>query len=478
MEALEKIGKLGGAMLVGAIVLILAAASTVIAPLGVVAVAGLALVVLGLRNPMWILFAACFLIPFDKMAVLVPPSAAGLGNVGFLSTLTLTKLVLLALIGVLFLRTMLFGREDVIRVAHAPIFLLVVAFVVVSFLSMGNIRDAGFFFLSMTRRINLLVLVALLVYLVRTPRHIERILFLMVVAYAGIAAMGIFEIATQTTVMSVLGFPTADVMYLQEGQGFRPIGSFGDPNTLAVNMAGAGLIAITLLAYRPSWRRAWPTALLFAAIVFVILGSASRGGILALVAGCGVFLVFARIRGRFAATTLSLVIGGVVFLGFTENVSKLARARILGEVGTESVGYRVGWLEMALEMAADHPIIGVGPSQFLRYYPKYRVDSVPRESYYPHNTYVQVLAENGLVGLLIFLGLWGYAFSRVITAYRHARTPRDQILATGLGAMLTAFGVFAVTSNTLEIEIYWITFALAALLPQAIQRTPVPEVAS
>jgi O-antigen ligase len=257
--------------------------------------------------------------------------------------------------------------------------------------------------------------------------------------------------------------------------GFRPIGSSGDPNTFAINLAGAALIAITLLACRPSWQRALVAAVVFPGIVFVILATASRGAMLALTGGCAVFLAFSAIRGKLLIAATGAIVAVGTFVGFTANVSPLASARLVGEVGTESVGYRVGWTQMALEMWRDHPIVGIGPSQFLRYYATYRVDSVPREEYYPHNTFIQVLAENGVVGLLVFLGLWAYAFNRAVVAYRGARTPVERNLAAGLGGMLTAFALFALTSNTLEIEIYWVTFAFLALLARMVQEPRIPE---
>lgn len=75
---------------------------------------------------------------------------------------------------------------------------------------------------------------------------------------------------------------------------------------------------------------------------------------------------------------------------------------------------RIAVHRFAIEMWYNHPIIGVGIGQWVTEYHKYRlpVDHDPVRKYvdgmfvnYAHNDYLQILAETGIVGLVLFLGV-------------------------------------------------------------------------
>jgi putative inorganic carbon (HCO3(-)) transporter len=84
----------------------------------------------------------------------------------------------------------------------------------------------------------------------------------------------------------------------------------------------------------------------------------------------------------------------------------LQGTQAVGEVIDTSVELRLGAQQVALEMFLDHPFLGVGAGNFPPLYPPYSqqlgVTAVASE-FYPHNLYLQVLAETGAVGLLAFL---------------------------------------------------------------------------
>jgi O-antigen ligase len=78
----------------------------------------------------------------------------------------------------------------------------------------------------------------------------------------------------------------------------------------------------------------------------------------------------------------------------------------VGQVIDTSVELRLGAQRVALEMFLDNPFIGVGAGNYPPLYPAYSqqlgVTAVASE-FYPHNLYLQVLAETGALGLLVFL---------------------------------------------------------------------------
>jgi putative inorganic carbon (HCO3(-)) transporter len=78
----------------------------------------------------------------------------------------------------------------------------------------------------------------------------------------------------------------------------------------------------------------------------------------------------------------------------------------VGQVVDTSVELRLGAQRVAVEMFLDNPFIGVGAGNYPPLYQPYSqrlgVTAVASE-FYPHNLYLQVLAETGAVGLVAFL---------------------------------------------------------------------------
>jgi O-antigen ligase len=74
---------------------------------------------------------------------------------------------------------------------------------------------------------------------------------------------------------------------------------------------------------------------------------------------------------------------------------------------------------------ADHPLIGVGPGQYMPFYSesyqqrseiKFRQLSEPRES---HNLFVSIAAETGVAGLAVFLAIFASLIVRLNRARRY-----------------------------------------------------------
>lgn len=132
---------------------------------------------------------------------------------------------------------------------------------------------------------------------------------------------------------------------------------------------------------------------------------------------------------------------------------------------------RLGLYDVAIGMVEDHPLLGIGTGQWGRESHRYYSSGTFRSTtYMPHNTYLQVAAENGLLGLAMYILLLAvvlYYFLRAL----HRSSGKDErlaILAT-LGTFL-AFAAFATTSNVLENETYWVfaAFSMVVSGPQGL----------
>ncbi len=113
--------------------------------------------------------------------------------------------------------------------------------------------------------------------------------------------------------------------------------------------------------------------------------------------GVAVGVIMFRRSKKLFLLTLALGLG---FLAFhpeviTQNV--LARAQNKGDFE------RLDLWRMNLELVAQHPLLGVGPAG----YAVYNVTYHPADARSTHNNYFDVLAQTGVIGLAVFLFLFG-----------------------------------------------------------------------
>jgi O-antigen ligase len=133
----------------------------------------------------------------------------------------------------------------------------------------------------------------------------------------------------------------------------------------------------------------------------------------------------------------------------------------------------------ALNVFADHPIIGVGPGQFSSYYRQYADDigllskAQDREA---HNLYLGTAAETGILGLVCFVAVLLTTLWQLVRARRRWIGRRAD-----LANMATAFGLSVVTYMTTGIFLhlsyaryFWLIMALAGAAALIALREPEP----
>lgn len=148
-------------------------------------------------------------------------------------------------------------------------------------------------------------------------------------------------------------------------------------------------------------------------VLFMVYG---RTGYLVL----GVLLAYyllALMRWKGVAATILLIGGlmGAVYFGsggFSERVRLAAHELTVWQPGkavTEmsSVGLRMEFYRNSLEIMADHPLFGVGLGGFEKAYGEKIRDTGMRLSNNPHNQYLLLGAQLGVIGLLLLFYLFG-----------------------------------------------------------------------
>ena len=238
----------------------------------------------------------------------------------------------------------------------------------------------------------------------------------------------------------------------------RAAGTFGQPNPFAGYLGLTLPVAVSLflmnlssIAGRPSTglRQAFAGTVLYGGAAAVIgaglAASWSRGGWLGAAAGVGVVLFLQG--GPLVKGAALAGVGTVMLLGplayryipssLTDRLADLPAYLGTGmwEVvqqpvtdGNFSVIERLAHWIAALRMWEMSPWLGVGPGNYAAVYPQVRLDRWEDPLGHAHNTYLNVLAENGLVGIIAYLALWtGVVIWLICMRGRVLRRGRKQV---------------------------------------------------
>ena len=215
-------------------------------------------------------------------------------------------------------------------------------------------------------------------------------------------------------------------------------------------------------------------ALCLAAAVTIAAGcylTQSRGGALALFAAGVTWLLLSGLSTRRKVGVLALAMTlALAVPGTTSRLETLTLATQGSPSQTDvSLTDRLAVQRVSLAMFADHPVLGVGVGNFDVRAPEYRRAHAPGLSAViaPHNLYLQMLAEGGLVGLFGWLALYGGATVLALRAWLrgrdHGRAPGGR-LAAGVVAGLVGWAVASLFLHLANLRILVVVVAVGAAL--------------
>ena len=226
----------------------------------------------------------------------------------------------------------------------------------------------------------------------------------------------------------------------------RLSGGAGNANeTAAALVCGAVMAASLAVAARDNILVRTAAVAIAPLCVFGVFLTLSRGGLVAL-AAAGVAMVAVGGRWRWATIGLLVVAMACTLVYFNAFVAPEARARVTtleGSTGRTDV-WTVGW-----RMVEAEPLRGIGNGNFPNTSVHYllepgaltRTDFIVDTPKVAHNMYLEVLAELGVIGMALFLGILLFSLVCAVKAMRAFRESGDrqmEILSRGLFVALCA----------------------------------------
>ena len=303
------------------------------------------------------------------------------------------------------------------------------------------------------------------------PRWQEQLLRLIVVAGLVAVAVGCFEIVTKlglgihgrrameqiTGLMSSVNLYAGILALILPWCLGAAVVLRGAWRGLAVVAAGSLLVMILLLQSRAAWLAVLAGT---ASAVIVILLDAAR------------FNVSRRARNRLATACLAGIValaGGIATAPADNFFAQRFRSIFVDPANPGALpreGGRLMIWGITSRMIADHPLTGVGAGNFtVRLHEYFGDDDLDFSNVHtnwvqPHNDFLWVFVEKGVLGIVLFVGCFVAAIASIRTILRSDAPPNDCWLTLAVVMGLTSYVTLSSFDFPLERITHQTYFAL------------------
>jgi O-antigen ligase len=300
-------------------------------------------------------------------------------------------------------------------------------------------------------------------------------------AMSAIGAIATYQVLTGSYDEDFLGFGRADFLHIAGAtDSYRILGPFSDPNSFARVL----LLAIPLAIYELFHSRAplgralagVGLSLLLLALIFTY----SRGALVGLAVTLAPLAY--RMRQRWRLLVALTAILAVLFTLFAPTTLWDRLGAAIGLIagpgsdlhqGDESIGNRLDEMMLAIRMFAENPALGVGLGNYQELFQQYAIEATAifrHEDRQAHSRFLEVAAEQGLVGIVAFVGLLWVAFSNLAAAA--ADRLIDEAGRDLAFAMLLALASYLTASIFLHDDYpryFWLFIGMAIAVPTALR---------
>lgn len=326
------------------------------------------------------------------------------------------------------------------------------------------------------------LLMALIVNVFRTRADAIAAVNAVVAAGAVMGGIVLLQQLSGATDGNFLGFGQLDAALVNDDGSLqrRLAGPIGETNRFAQVMAVLIPLAAALaITSRGAARLGYwvMTALIIGGMALAF----SRGVIVALAIAVPFALLFNLLRLRHVVAG---ALGGLLLLLLLPHYAE--RVISIGEVAVQTLGLsphglrnadgaargRLTEMKSTAMVFAEHPLIGAGPGMAQVLYADYapvvggKVRPGEREA---HNLYLQLAAETGIVGLVVFTTIIGFAFSGLERARKRlaARDYRLWGIACGMELALIIYLGTSLFLHSAYVRYLWMLLGLCIVVSSA-----------
>ncbi|MCA9999393.1 MAG: O-antigen ligase family protein [Anaerolineales bacterium] len=344
------------------------------------------------------------------------------------------------------------------------------------FLSAVGARDSSAAYLEVTDFFKNFIIFLCIIYALQTPQQWKRALWLLILATAVPAALGVYQVFTGNYAQDFGGLMVNDLQQVVTGvYEARLSGPIREPNFYGQILA----FVLVLTVYRMLDEKSWWLKLAATTAAFCLalatVNTYSRGAFLTMIIMLVLIAIERRVRPSLLISVGLLFALLMLFLPETyrariDSISLLNPSESVQTRIYEDSSFRGRTSEMlsGLLMFANHPLLGVGIGNYDVNYQdyasqlglEYRFGN--REA---HSLYIETLAETGTLGILGLLAAFGSVLV-LLRGARHkiAQMPQHAYLQPWFTSVQYAIISYSVSSVILHgdfMRYLWLLFALA-----------------
>lgn len=324
------------------------------------------------------------------------------------------------------------------------------------------------------------IIIALtLIMVLKRGNFYRQIVVSVLVASIILTVFSVYQYLTETFDNVYYGFAIATLSNIVgETNDYRIGGPFGSPNGYS-----QVLIVVVPLAFERTLHEknllirilaAASLGLCILAIIFTFSRSAFLGLVVMLVAMN--ILNPPRIGGVIGYMLIFVLVLQFMPANYWDRISTLSSllpdSSSLEAQSEVSFRGRSSEGQVAIDMFLDHPILGVGLDNFSLYYQEYSRDigiDARRVERTAHNRYLEVLAEQGIVGFTAYMLMLLAVFRSINLArrrFRDAGLKEYERMASAFAVSLLGYLIIYFFIDDAHPRYFWLLFGIAFGLPQ------------
>ncbi len=410
---------------------------------------------IGMIVGLWFLYFAVKSPFFLLLNFLVFAMACLAGFIPLLGAIGAGKIISIGSLAVLVLSKALGRDMTIVRSSYYPWILILGAMLVISAFRGTDPPGGMTFFTDGFMKTMILFLLILNTITTRSQLvTLQVVLCLICSFWGGYAILG-----------QILGYDPLTGGALIEGSRAGGVAVYADPNDLAQLILLSLPFMLTATIELRSWRR-----LVFGLCLLLSLGgilsTQSRGGLIGIAVAMGiVFSQYIKNKIVLAVVLVGFLLTAVALSGMNERESGGNMG--LGELD-DSAQHRLDAWKAGLRMVVRNPISGVGYNRFIDNVSDYA--TVPLRPMAPHNTFIQLVSEIGVIGGTAFFVMFFLSF-KIAYLMRRKRKVEDEerprtlwhVMTMSLFPGMSAYFTAACFLSSAWLDSTYVLLALAAI---------------
>lgn len=257
----------------------------------------------------------------------------------------------------------------------------------------------------------------------------------------------------------------------------RASGFFGHPMTFAGYLCM--YLPLFLLGYFENLfgiKYKYVSGIMFLAGLVALIFNGTRGAWIAVAMTAGILLIYYMFKNKrnFIA---GIILVAVCSCLLVNNSAFMHRMSTITNNKYQSNSERLLMWNSAWNMFKDHPVFGVGLGQYKDNYQQKYISPKAKEPNleHAHNNFMQMLAENGIVGFLGFMAMFTYIIWHNFRKFLTSKNIYSiAICAVTITLLLQGFTEFNF-GNSAVVKAYWLILGCLVVLAENVNKDNIIE---